>query len=130
MFSLRIKGTSVWAPKSSITYFVESDAHFKEQSTDGLGSFSGYTCSPGWIAERFGKREGLRKIWETTDGIRRSLASCKREYTRVKVGTIGNSDIYTMGNKGTTIGTFSYYEVVNLITGQVHSLDDVFNKVV
>ena len=130
MFSLRIKGTTKWAPKSHITYFVESDAYFKKQSTDGKGSFGGYTCSPEWIAESFGKKEGFRKVWETTDSIRRSLATCKREYTRVKVGTIGKTDVYTMGNKGTTIGTFSYYEVVNLITGQVHSLEDVFNKVV
>lgn len=126
MFAIRFKGTDKWVGKQNISYAISDDGYYKQQDPSGVGGFNGYRFSPEDASNIWGKRPQYRKIWEDTSGMRRSLGFLKGA---TMVHDLGGG-LGVLGPEKGTIGTFSYFEVVNIITGSVHSLEDVFNKVI
>jgi hypothetical protein len=110
MLSIKWVGMDIWAGKRDITYFIRDDAWINM----GRCRVTDITC--------FGVPIKFRKIYGSTDEIRRSLRQASRETVTVKFGII------EMIANGKDLGTFSNYEVVDLVTGAVHTLDDVLSK--
>jgi len=81
------------------------------------------------IVLNFGVTSKRKRVFSSTDQIRRSLSSCKKE-------TVSNSvvlspkfkcEVLTQGN---SLGKFSNYVVVDLTNDNEYSLDDVLNGLV
>lgn len=67
------------------------------------------------------------KVFSSTEHIRRALGTVKHKTGLVTVNaSLKIEMIQPCKEKG--IGTFTMYEVVNLVTGECYKLEDVFNK--
>jgi hypothetical protein len=117
MFAIKMTGCektglSIWAGKRDITYFVSDDNDFVLRGTSPTSKHP------------FGVAQNSRRIFGSTDEIRRSLAQVSKETIWVN-----NGFVKTLGS-GKNLGKFSNYEVHNLVSGVIHPLDDVMNKVI
>lgn len=110
MFGIKLREEDLWAPAKNITYFVKDDADF---------ALRGWTVANilGW-----GVPASRRRLFNTTDQIRAALRRISRETVWV-----GGPWVMCLGS-GKAMGTFSHYEVVDLVQGVTHSLDDVLRK--
>jgi len=117
MFSIKLSDCDVWAGKRDISYFVMDDSYFTLKKKDIN------------IVLNFGVTSKRKRVFSSTDQIRRSLRSCKKE-------TVSNSvvlspkfkcEVLTQGN---SLGKFSNYVVVDLTNDNEYSLDDVLNGLV
>jgi len=111
VFAIKLKGFDTWAPKRNVTYFVREDG-------DQI-----HTRARWSQVSDFGASLKRRQIWNTTEGMRRSLGSCKGKIVLVQHGILGMWE-----NDPKQIGSFSHYEVHDLVNGTVHTLEDVFSR--
>ena len=114
LFAIKLKDFDVWLGKQNLSYFITDDAYFtfrpeKESMQSVL---------------RMGVPEKRRRVFSSTDGIRRSLRCCNKE-TVAK--TIPPFEVLTTGD---SLGKFSNYVVVDLVNDNEYSLDDVLNGLV
>ena len=110
MYAIKMKEEDIWLGMKDTTYFVRDDASIK------LGARIDNI-------KVFGVPRARRRIFETTDQIRRSLAQASKETV-----TIDHGFFSLMANNKKKTGSFSLYEVHDLTNGTVHSLEDVFEK--
>jgi len=116
--AIKTKDFDVWAGKRYITYFVQDDSRF---------SLTGKTVKD---ILAFGVPPDKRRVFESTEQIRRSLKSVSKESILANV-TFANGRInYDMVTYGTSLGEFSNYEVVDLVGGAVYGLSDVISGAV
>jgi hypothetical protein len=113
MFAIKLKDTNVWAGKKNITYFIRDDADLNIRGAQNVQ------------VEPFGVPAKRRRIYDSTEQIRRSLATISKETVIYPL----NSPIGFLVH-GTNPAKFSLYEVHDLTNGTVHSLEDVFNKTI
>ncbi len=119
-FAIKLKDFDVWLGKKNLSYFITDDAYFtlcpeKESMQCVL---------------RMGVSEKQRRVFSSTDEIRRSLRCCNKE-TVVK--TLPPSQVmlnFVVLAQGDCLGKFSNYVVVNLTNDNEYSLDDVLNGLV
>ncbi len=119
-FAIKLKDFDVWLGKKNISYFITDDAYFTlkpEKET--------MKC-----VLRFGVSEKQRRVFSSTDEIRRSLKCCNKE-TVVKTlppsSVMLNLEVLTKGN---SLGKFSNFVVVDLTNDKTYSLDDVISGIV
>lgn len=128
MFAIRQKGTDVWAGAKNITYFVTSDSSLaREHWLRMFGNADLAVKAALENAAYFGVPQKRRRVFETTDAVRRALATItwSYKYEAIEVELITGQH---PGKDGRVQKTFSRYELVNLVTGQVHELDAVLAK--
>jgi hypothetical protein len=111
MFGIKMRETDVWAGKKGLTYFVSDDADFVCRGTLPHSRL----C--------FGVDKKYRRIFGSTEEIRRALSRVSRE-------TVWVGGFVKVLGSGQNLGSFSHYEVVDLVTGLTHPLDDVIRKTI
>jgi len=121
-FAIKLKDFDLWLGKKNLSYFITDDACFTlkpEKET--------MEC-----VLRMGVSEKRRRVFSSTDEIRRSLNRCNKE-TVVKPIVLSpnsimlNCEILTQGN---SLGKFSNYVVVDLTNDNEYSLDDVIRGLI
>ena len=119
-FSIKLKDFDVWLGKKHLSYFITDDAYFTLRPEKESMQF----------VLRMGVSEKQRRVFSSTDEIRRSLRSYKKE-TVVKTlpisSVILNHEVLV---KGDSLGTFSNFVAVDLANDNEYSLDDVLNGLV
>jgi hypothetical protein len=113
-FAIKFKDFNVWLGKKHLSYFITDDEYF---------TFCPEKKSMQLVLN-MGVPEKRRRVFSSTDEIRRSLRCCNKE-TVVK--TIPPFEVLT---KGDSLGKFSNYVVVDLVNDNEYSLDDVLNGLV
>lgn len=114
MFAIKAVGHDIWAPQSCTDCFVIDDVGLSLNQKINNLQFSFYL--------NFGVPRSQRRIFNSTTEIRRSLRFVSKE-------TIFKSDgFFATFEQSKKFGRFSRYEVVELSSGTVHALDDVFSK--
>ncbi len=94
-FAIKIVGQDIWAGKKDITWFISDNSTINQ----------------------FGVSIKQRRIFSSTDEIRRSL----REVAKESIIISGNT-------QSINFRSFSNFEVVEVITGSIHPLHDVLIK--
>lgn len=131
MFAIRMKNTDYWCPKSQYSYFIEDDEGHRLLSERHWNDENGVDIGhAAWAGKHFGTKQKYRKVWETTESMRRSLRHLKGETCLNPVGSIGSATIEVIEPDNNKIGSFSHYEVVDIVTNTVYTLEDVFNKAI
>ena len=120
-FSIKLKDFDVWLGKTSLSYFITDDAYFTFRP--GKESMQGVL--------EMGVPEKRRRVFSSTDEIRRSLRCCNKE-TVAKTIPSSSTNMLTLEvlTKGDSLGKFSNYVVVDLVNDNEYSLDDVLNGLV
>ena len=113
-FAIKLKDFNIWLGKKNLSYFITDDAYFALRP--GKKSMQ-CVLSMGFPEKR-------RRVFSSTDEIRRSLRCCNKE-TVVK--TIPPFEVLT---KGRSLGKFSNYVVVDLVNGNEYSLDNVLSSII
>jgi hypothetical protein len=121
MFAIKVVGQDIWAGKKDITWFVASDSAINFR-TKNLGKPALY------FNTQFGVPMKRRRIFSSTDEIRRSLQRVTKESVVVSGNTQSVFGTIELIADGPNLGIFSNYEVVEITTGSVYSLDDVLSK--
>jgi hypothetical protein len=121
MFAIKVVGEDIWAGKKDITWFVADDSAINFR-TKNLGRPALY------LNTQFGVPMKRRRIFSSTDEIRHSLQNVTKESVVVSVNTQSALGTIELIAGGTNLGIFSAYEVVEITTGSVYSLDDVLSK--
>jgi len=125
IFAIKLKDFDVWLGKKNVSYFITDDAYFTlkpEKET--------MKC-----VLRFGVPEKQRRVFSSTDEIRRSLNRYNKE-TVVKPIVFPNGfNCQSLLNrevlaKGNSVGKFSNFVVVDSINNKTYSLDDVISGLV
>lgn len=118
MYSIRVVGTDLWLGKKNLTYFFFDDSYLNLLSK----SINDVEFKH-WAVAYKGRR-----IFSTTDEIRRSMGSIMKE-TVIGTFTLDNGIKYeTLIKNGPNRATYSNYEVVDLVNNRVYPLDDVLLK--
>jgi hypothetical protein len=118
-FAIKLKDFDLWLGKKNLSYFITDDAYFTlkpEKKT--------MEC-----VLRIGVSEKRRRVFSSTDEIRRSLRCCNKE-TVVKpivLSIMLNCEILTRGN---SLGKFSKFVVVDLTNDKTYPLDDVIRGLI
>jgi hypothetical protein len=119
-FAIKLKDFDLWLGKKNLSYFITDDARFtlkpeKETMECVLG---------------MGVAEKRRRVFSSTDEIRRSLRCCNKE-TVVKTlpasPVLLNFKVLVQGN---SLGKFSKFVVVDLTNDKTYPLDDVISGLV
>ena len=115
-FAIKLKDFDVWLGKKNLSYFITDDAYF--------------TLKPMECVLMFGVSEKRRRVFSSTDEIRRSLRCCNKE-TVVKIlpasPVLLNFEVLVQGN---SLGKFSKFVVVDLTNDKTYPLDDVISGLV
>ena len=115
-YSIKLKNQNIWAAKKNISSFIHDDSYYKIRNIQPTDK----------AIVIFGTDEKKRRVYSSTDEIRRSLSKCKKESV-VRQLMLPNGIPYESIVYGTNVGTFSNYVVVNLVNNDEYSLDDVIN---
>jgi hypothetical protein len=120
-FAIKLKDFDVWLGKKNLSYFITDDAYFTLRLEKESMQF----------VLRMGVFEKQRRVFSSTDEIRRSLNRCNKE-TVVKTllllsPVMLNFEVLSQGN---SLGKFSNYVVVDLTNDNEYSLDDVLSGLV
>ena len=113
-FAIKLKDFDVWLGKKNLSYFITDDAYFALRPEKKSMQ----------LVLQMGVPEKRRRVFSSTDEIRRSLRCCNKE-TVVK--TIPPFEVLT---KGDSLGKFSNYVVVDLVNDNEYSLDDVLSGII
>ena len=105
-FAIKIVGQDIWAGKKDITWFISDNSTINQ----------------------FGVSIKQRRIFSSTDEIRRSLQKVAKESVVVSGNTQSVFGTIELIADGPNLGSFSAYEVVEITTGSVYSLNDVLSK--
>ena len=117
LFAIKLSDCDVWAGKRNISYFVMDNSYFV-LSGENIESVS-----------VFGVTSKRKRVFSSTDEIRRSLSRCKKE-TVIKSVVLSPGLKCEVLTQGDCLGKFSNYVVVNLTNDNEYSLDDVLNGLV
>jgi hypothetical protein len=124
-FAIKLKDFDVWLGKKNLSYFITDDAYFTFRPEK-----ESMEC-----VLRMGVSEKQRRVFSSTDEMRRSLNRCNKE-TVVKpivfpngfnCQTLLNCEVLTKGN---SFGKFSNFVVVDLTNDKTYPLDDVISGLV
>jgi len=116
-FAIKLKDFDVWLGKKNLSYFITDDAYFtirpEKESMEGV--------------LRMGVSEKRRRVFSSTDEIRRSLSRFNKETVVKPIVLLPNSlmlncEILTKGN---SFGKFSNFVAVDLNNDKTYPLDDV-----
>jgi hypothetical protein len=124
-FAIKLKDFDVWLGKKNLSYFITDDAYFTLRPEKEIMK----------SVLRMGVSEKQKKVFSSTDAIRRSLRGCNKE-TVVKpiVFPPGFANQVLLNThilaKGNSFGKFSNFVVVNLINNKTYSLDDVIGGLI
>ncbi len=121
MFAIKVIGQDIWAGKKDITWFVADDSAINFR-TKNLGRPALY------LNTQFGVPMKRRRIFSSTDEIRRSLQKVAKESVLVSRNTQSAIGTIQLIASGPNLGSFSNYEVVEITTGSAYLLDDVLSK--
>jgi hypothetical protein len=117
-FSIRLKEHNTWLGKRNLSYFILDDDYFvyrpKVDKTIG----------------EFGVTEKYRRVFSSTDEIRRSLRTINRQTVSQTVQTQTHGFTLELLARGKSLGTFSRYVVVDLADNKAYPLDDVIQGVI
>jgi hypothetical protein len=116
-FSIKLKDFDVWLGKKNLSYFITDDAYFT-LAKKGIET----VLYAGVVEKR-------RRVFSTTDEIRRSLNRCNKE-TVIKPIVLLNSLNCEVLTKGNSFGKFSNFVVVDLTNDKTYPLDDVISGLV
>mgnify|MGYP006271811807 CR=1 FL=1 len=124
-FSIKLKDFDVWLGKKNLSYFITDDAYFTHRPEK-----ESMEC-----VLRMGVDEKRKRVFSSTNEIRRSLNRCKKETVvkpivfppGVSNQVMLNCEILTQGN---SLGKFSNYVVVSLTDDKTYSLDDVLSGLI
>jgi hypothetical protein len=120
LFSIKLKDFDVWLGKKNLSYFITDDEYFTLKPEKESMEF----------VLRMGVSEKQRRVFSSTDEIRRSLRCCNKE-TVVKTlhhsPVMLNLEVLTQGN---SFGKFSNFVVVDLTNDITHPLDDVIRGLI
>ena len=122
LFAIKLKDFDVWLGKKDLSYFITDDAYFTLRPEK-----ESMQC-----VLRMGVPEKRRRVFSSTDEIRRSLRCCNKE-TVAKIIPPSSSTVmlnFEVLTKGDSLGKFSNYVVVDLVNDNEYSLDDVLNGLV
>jgi len=121
-FAIKLKDFDLWLGKKNLSYFIADDAYFticpEKESME--------------CVLRMGVYEKQRRVFSSTDEIRRSLNRCNKE-TVVKPIVLPpnsimlNCEVLTQGN---SLGKFSKFVVVDLTNDKTYPLDDVIRGLI
>ena len=116
-FAIKLKDFDVWLGKKNLSYFIADDtllAHNKRKVESVLYA---------------GVVEKRKRVFSSTDEIRRSLNRCNKEtvVTPFVLPNGLNCEILTQGN---SLGKFSNFVVVDLTNDKTYPLDDVIRGLV
>ena len=117
-FSIKLKDFDVWAGKKHISYFVRDNSYFilTKQNIQSVLVF--------------GVTSKRKRVFSSTDEIRRSLRCCNKE-TVVKTLPLSpvmlNCEVLAQGN---SFGKFSNFVAVDLTNDKIYPLDDVISGLV
>lgn len=117
MFSIKLVDCDVWVGKKNISYFVRDDSYFILTKNDVK------------IVFYFGVTPERKRVFLSTDEIRRSLSRCNKETVIESVVLLNGINIEVLTN-GNSLGKFSNYVVVDLVNDTEYSLDDVLNCII
>jgi len=121
-FAIKLKDFDVWLGKKNLSYFITDDARFTlEPEKETM------EC-----VLRFGVSEKRRRVFSSTDEIRRSLRCCNKE-TVVKPIVLPPNSIMLNRQvliQGNSFGKFSKFVVVELTNDKTYPLDDVISGLV
>ena len=119
-FSIKLKDFDVWLGKKNLSYFITDDAYFTLRPEK-----ESMQC-----VLRMGVSEKQRRVFSSTDEIRRSLRCCNKE-TVVKTLPLSpvmlNCEVLAQGN---SFGKFSNFVAVDLTNDKIYPLDDVISGLV
>ena len=120
-FAIKLKDFDVWLGKKNLSYFIADDAYFTLRPEK-----ESMQC-----VLRMGVSEKQRRVFSSTDEIRRSLRCCNKE-TVVKTlpllsPVMLNCEVLSQGN---SLGKFSNFVAVDLTNDNEYSLDDVLSGLV
>jgi hypothetical protein len=121
MFAIKVVGQDIWAGKKDITWFIADDLAINFRAKN-LGKPALY------LNTQFGVPMKRRRIFSSTDEIRRSLQKVAKESVVVSGNTQSVFGTIELIADGPNLGSFSAYEVVEITTGSVYSLNDVLSK--
>ena len=122
-FAIKLKDFDVWLGKKNLSYFITDDALFalRNEKVESV-------LYAGVVEKR-------KRVFSSTDEIRRSLNCCKKE-------TVAKPIVYPPGvsnqvmlnavvlTKGNSLGKFSNFVVVDLTNDKTYPLDDVIRGLV
>lgn len=117
-FAIKLKDFDVWLGKKNLSYFITDDAYFTLRPEK-----KSMEC-----VLMMGVSEKQRRVFSSTDQIRRSLRCCNKE-TVAKTFPF-SSVMLNILVEGNSLGKFSNFIVVDLINNNEYSLDDVLNGLV
>ena len=121
-FAIKLKDFDVWLGKKNVSYFITDDAYFmlrpEKETMQGV--------------LRMGVPEKRRRVFSSTDEIRRSLRCCNKETVAKIISppfstVMLNLEVLT---KGDSLGKFSKFVVVDLTNDNKYSLDDVLSGII
>lgn len=115
-FAIKLADHDVWAGKKNISYFVIDDSYFilTKQNIQSVLAF--------------GVSSKRKRVFSSTDQIRRSLSSFKKETVSKSAVLFGHN--WEVLVKGDSLGKFSNYVVVDLSNNNEYPLDDVLSGLV
>ncbi len=118
-FSIKLTKYDVWLGKRNLSYFITDDSYLTLAPENTIK-----------LVLKMGVSEKQRRLFSSTDEIRRSLRCCNKE-TIVKTiphsSSMFNLEILARGN---SLGKFSNFVVVDLTNDITYSLDDVISGLV
>ena len=120
-FAIKLKDFDVWLGKKNLSYFITDDAYFTLRPEK-----ESMQC-----VLRMGVSEKQRRVFSSTDEIRRSLRCCKKETVVKTIPFFSPVQLnFEVLSKGNSLGKFSNYVVVDLTNDNEYSLDDVLSGLV
>jgi len=117
-FAIKLKDFDVWLGKKNLSYFIRDDGYFNltKSKVDSI--------------LYFGVAEKRKRIFSSTDQVRRSLRSCNKETIVTTIPPSASMLSLTVLVKGDSLGKFSNYFVLDLTNNKTYSLNDVINGLV
>jgi len=117
-FAIKLKDFDVWLGKKNLSYFIRDDGYFN------------LTKSKVNSILYCGVAKKRKRIFSSTDEVRRSLRSCNKETIVTTIPPSAFVPQLTVLAEGKFIGKFSNYVVIDLTNNKTYSLDDVINGLV
>jgi hypothetical protein len=117
VFSIKLTECDVWVGKRNISYFITDDSAF---------TFMSKTQKDISI---FGVPQKRRRLFSSTDEIRRSLRSINKESIS-QIVNLPYGIQYEILTRGNSLGKFSNFVVVDLTNDKTYPLDDVISGLI
>jgi hypothetical protein len=121
-FAIKLKDFDVWLGKKNLSFFITDDAYFTLRPEK-----ESMQC-----VLRMGVSEKQRRVFSSTDEIRRSLSRFNKETVAKPIvlppnSVMLNREILTKGN---SLGKFSNFVAVDFTNDKIYPLDDVISGLI